>query len=333
MAEAESPQRADHTAALATCNALATLRDASVSGVMLVEQRKNEPLQLHQLWATGEAELALNEVVRAATIAYSDCELIAYGPAAVAGDGQVMWIDATQVPLLLAVIEESSDLANMPLYDPGVAELRNLRLAAIRADANGVSAVFLQSLRGSQIVARSRTRGFLLRRGVIDTPKDGELVLLRQDVAVVVVGQIAFFKDRAVFQRLCGYLDELREKAAATFDSVTRNLQIQGWEEMRGAASGSTPMLGKMASIQQKLDRYPKYKDALTMPRILQFIGEHPECGVEVAGTGDSAKLVFRSDPQHRFKILKLLDDDYLRSELTDLEYEANSKSAPLGEA
>jgi hypothetical protein len=40
---------------------------------------------------------------------------------------------------------------------------------------------------------------------------------------------------------------------------------------------------------------------------------------------------VFRNDPQHRFKILKLLDDDHLRSELTTLEYEANSKGLPVG--
>ena len=67
------------------------------------------------------------------------------------------------------------------------------------------------------------------------------------------------------------------------------------------------------------------------MLKIVEFAEDHPECGVEIAGTGDSAQLVFHNDPQRRFKILKLLDDDYLHSELTALEYEANSKSAPLG--
>jgi len=67
------------------------------------------------------------------------------------------------------------------------------------------------------------------------------------------------------------------------------------------------------------------------MARLLQFVQGHPECGVEIVGTGATAELAYRNDPQHRFKILKLLDDDYLRSELTRLEYEANSKSAPIG--
>ena len=51
----------------------------------------------------------------------------------------------------------------------------------------------------------------------------------------------------------------------------------------------------------------------------------------ELTGEEDAAQFVFRNDPQSRFKILKLLEDDYLRSELTLLEYAANSKSAPIG--
>jgi hypothetical protein len=62
------------------------------------------------------------------------------------------------------------------------------------------------------------------------------------------------------------------------------------------------------------------------MPKLVEFVENHPECEAEIAGEGDAAQLVYRNDPQHRFKILKLLDDEYLRSELTALEYEANSK-------
>ena len=67
------------------------------------------------------------------------------------------------------------------------------------------------------------------------------------------------------------------------------------------------------------------------MPKLLAFIRDHPECQVELDGDGDDAQLVYRNDPQHRFKILKLLDDDYLTSELTSLEYESNSKGQPIG--
>jgi hypothetical protein len=156
-------------------------------------------------------------------------------------------------------------------------------------------------------------------------------LLLGRDVAAVVVGNHAFFENRSAFQRLFGYLDELRQQADATFTDITTNLRIEGGEQMRAAVTASTAMLGKIASIQRKLDRYPKYKAALTMANLKAFVDTHPECGVEIAGEGDDARFVYQNDPQHRFKILKLLDDDYLRSELTTLEYDANSKSAPIG--
>lgn len=66
------------------------------------------------------------------------------------------------------------------------------------------------------------------------------------------------------------------------------------------------------------------------MPKLIKFVKAHPQCEVAIVGEGDDAQFAFTSDAQHRFKILKLLDDDYLRSGLTTLDYDANSKSDPL---
>jgi hypothetical protein len=65
----------------------------------------------------------------------------------------------------------------------------------------------------------------------------------------------------------------------------------------------------------------------MTMDRIVPFIRERPELDIELAGEPGGERLVFRSAPSQRWKILKLLDDDYLHSLLTDADYEANSKS------
>jgi hypothetical protein len=310
---------------------LADLAQGTVSGVMLIAGSKAQSPEVSQLVPTERAMPVLNGVVQAAAVAFVDCELIEYEPATSAVQGQIMWIAMASVPLLKAIAEESVDLADMPLFDPAGSTLSNLQLAAIRAEANGSSAVFVQSLRGNQVVAQSRRVGVIIRRGVIDLPPRGQVLLFSKDVAVVIVGDIAFFNDRAAFQRLFGYLDELRAQAAATFRAVTADLRITDLDLMAAAVVGSPAMLGKMASIQRKLNQYPQYRDALTMPKLLAFVEAHPECAVEIAGVGDASQLVYRNDPQHRFKILKLLDDDYLRSDLTALEYEANSKSAPLG--
>lgn len=315
---------------LAALAAVSRLGEGSVTAVVLVQQHRGDPPRFSQLRPTKRAETALTEVVRAASQAWADCETIRYEPATSPGDGQVMWISVTKVPLLGAIVAGSANLSGLPLFDPKKDPLASLQLTAMRAVKDDSDAVFLQSLRGNQIVAQSKRMGVVVRKGYVDVPPSGELLLFSKDVAVIVAREVAFFSDRRAFQRLSGYLDELRQNAAATFKTVTRDLRIEGIEQMEPAVTGSPAMLGKMASIQQKIDKYPAYRDALTMPRLAAFARAHPEYQVDVAGEGDSARLIYRNDIQHRFKILKLLDDDYLRSELTSLGYEANSKSAPL---
>jgi hypothetical protein len=49
---------------------------------------------------------------------------------------------------------------------------------------------------------------------------------------------------------------------------------------------------------------------------------------VQIVRDGRKEELLFESDPKKRWLILKLLDDDYLGSIMTQEKYEVNSKSA-----
>jgi hypothetical protein len=311
--------------ALAT---LAQVEQSQVTTVTVVLQPPSQPVQLAMLRPTEEASGALHGIVADAADEYRDCEVINYEPSTSVMDGQVMWLPVTAVPLLQAVTPVDS--ANLPLFDPGKSKLTQLRFSVIHAESVQAEVIFVQALRSNQVVARSKNLGAMVRKGVIDVPKRGEFFLLRRDMAAVVTGGVVFFRNRQAFQRLFGYLDELRQQAEQTFALISADLKIEGLDAMRTAVTSSPAMLGKMASIQRKLDQYPEYREALTMPRLKAFADAHPDCEVEIVGDGDAAHFVFHGDPQRRFKILKLLDDDYLRSELTTLEYEANSKSAPL---
>lgn len=324
------PDEAARQEALATLAGLAQMGQGMVSSVILIVRPPDGVLDFAQLLPTQRALPALNEVVQAAATEYTDSALIDYDSVATTADGEVMWIRIADVEMLQTIVEGTRDPANMPLFDPATVRLAQLKLAAMQVTAAGVSAVFIQALSANQIVARSRRGiGLLIRRGWIDAPR-GDLLLFSRDVAAVVIGNLAFFKDRAGFQRIFGFLQEMQEQAAATLEAVTQHLRIDGLDQMQTAVTRSPQMLGKMASIQRKLNQYPEYQAALTMDRLTAFVRTHPECEVEITGDGDGARFVFRSDAQHRYKILKLLDDDYLQSQLTTLNYATNSKSAPV---
>jgi hypothetical protein len=310
---------------------LATLPDmsaAELGGVLLISG--DNDVLISQLQPTPRAAPALIDVTKRVSDGYRECEVIDYGPAASTVGDQIMWVPIDSVPLLETILDDSSDLSNIEEFDPKTMKIAKSRMAAIRAEVHGSAVVFVQALRGGQVVARSSRFGVLVKKGVIDVPED-DILLLGRDVTAMVFKSYVFFSDRSSFQRLFNMLEELQAQAAATFAEVTSELEIDGLDTMLAAVTSHPSMLGKMASIQRKLDQYPQYKAAMTMPKLLKFARGHPEYQVDLSGEGDDAKLVFRNDPQHRFKILKLLDDDYLQSQLTDLEYEANSKGPPVG--
>ncbi len=316
--------------AMAARTQLGTLIKGEVANVILMIEQANGLLDFSRLRPTPRALPALSRVVQTAATSYSTCELIGYASAGLTAGRERMWIPVADVPMLRAIADGATDPANMRLFNPSKSPLDELRLGAMRVSIGPVTAIFVQSLTDNQVLAQSTRIGMMVKRGVIDLPPKGDILLFSRSVDAVLVGEIAFFKDRPGFQRIFGYLQEMQEQAAATFKVVTGTLRIDGLDIMTGVVTSSPAMLGKMASIQRKLEKYPKYKAALTMSNLVKFIGSHPECGVDVRGIGGEAQLVFQNDPQHRFKILKLLDDDYLRSELTDMDYEANSKGAPV---
>jgi hypothetical protein len=81
-----------------------------------------------------------------------------------------------------------------------------------------------------------------------------------------------------------------------------------------------------MASIKRNMDDDAGYADAMTMRRLVRFVQAHPDLGIDVTGSGATQALVFDPSPAKRFRILNLLNDDYLKSVLTEREYEVTSK-------
>ena len=329
-ANGHEPLALDKAGAAAALATLPEMDSTELAGLLLVSG--NDPAELAHLQATNRAEPVISNIAQWASTKYRNSEVIDYGPGAVTVGSQVMWKPIGDIPLLGSILEGSGDLASLNPFNPRSTEIATVRLVAIRMEAEKVPTIFIQALKSDHIVASSTRHGMIVRPGSIDVAPSNILTLVR-DVTAVLFKEYVFFSKRPEFQRLFGLLEELREQATATFNLITDELKIDGIEELRMAATSDVQMLGKMASIQRMIQSYPKYKQAMTMPRLLSFIRSHPECEVRLSSDDDDAQLVFQSDVQHRFKILKLLDDDYLKSELTEFEYEANSKGGPIAGA
>jgi hypothetical protein len=287
--------------------------------------------EVSEILATRPTEglvAVLRGIVAGYVESWGQLEPIAYADASNPADEQVMWASSETVPLL-ASAGTDFQAADLELFDPKKRGIAQLRLSVIRVQVDSSYALLYRRLNAKQIVARSTKIPVIQRQDRLDLI-EGDTLLIDRGVDAVVIGGAAFFRDRAGFQRLFGFLQELREQAAETFDDVTADLRIANLDEMRAAATGQAVMLAKMASIGRKLRDYPAYRESITMERLAAFVAENPHTGVQIEGEGADAHFVFENDVSHRFKILKLLDDDYLQSQLTELNYDANSKGMPL---
>lgn len=297
---------------------------------LLLVAAAQEGFEVASAETTTKLAVSLRTIVKNYVDEYTESSTTPYHSAGEVSEGHIMWLPADQLPMLNADGIDSA-AADLPMVELAYPFIRRLRLSAIRISTGSGQAVFYRALSPSSAIG-FRGKLPIVRRGDrFDVVDDRTLVLDRQ-IDAIVVGGFVFFDNRRRFQRIFGLLDELRKQAAQTFDQVTAGLRIENLDGLRQAATTQLQMLGKMASIAKKLETIPAYKQALTMERLVDFVKAHPYTEVLISGEGDEVRLVFQSDVKHRFKILKLLDDDYLMSQLTDLSYEANSKGLPLGD-
>jgi len=271
--------------------------------------------------AAGLAEIAENTRTRV-----HKATPISYGPAVLIPPSHVMHVSQGSAAVLSA-IQAAVNTADVDAFDPRAGYAKDVSMVAARLSTpEGNTATFYRVADTLLQFTKKKIYSLVRRDGQYDRLEPADLLLMRSEFDVVVIAGHAFFFLKPTFERAFGFLDELKRASAATFDSVTSRLRITGMDELRAACTSQPQMMAKMASIRRSMDEDPAYAAAMTMTKLLAYIQDHPAVNIEITGTGRNRSLVFSPTPATRFQIVKLLDDDYLRSVLTDRDYEAGSK-------
>ena len=271
----------------------------------------------------GDDIAGLAEKTRTRTVEYRH---LAYGPATLIPPGHCMTIDQAHAGTLTDVQAEV-DRDDLELFDPGAEYAGKATMLAARfASADGATATFYRVRETLLQLTERKSLSLILRRGHYERLAPGDVLLMSGIFDVVVIAGTAFFFAKQRFEQAFGFTAELERSSGETFDLVTTNLRIKGMEQLRQACTTQPAMMAKMASIRRSIDADPGYAAAMTMPRLAAFVRERPHLGIEIEGTGDGAQLVYNPARETRWKLLNLLDDDFLRSHLTERDYEAGSK-------
>lgn len=255
-----------------------------------------------------------------------DAGLLAYGPATLVPLQHWMHVPVADAGTLAPTedVVRTQDL--LPFTDK-TASTVSLTMVAARFNIPNYPSVTFYRIADSLLQMKKTVVGLVRVGGVYGKLEPADVLLLRPEFDVVVIGGFAFFTKKPTFEQAFGFLEELKKQSLATFNAVTSSLKVDGMDALRAACTSQPQMMAKMASIKRSMDADPEYAKAMTMPKLIAYIEKHPHVKIEIIGAGKNRKLVFDPKPTHRFQIVKLLDDDFLRSILTEREYEAGSKT------
>ncbi|MDP9336034.1 MAG: DUF4868 domain-containing protein [Actinomycetota bacterium] len=236
------------------------------------------------------------------------------------------YLPADSVPGLPSALDQAEEPADLQLFEPtsSVAETLRFYIVAIR-NRNGGRIHFVRSKGTTLRLKRTRKIAAVMRGAVYDQLEADPLVFDATFDAIV-SADVALVINQGAFERSLGFVAQAQELARETLTQLTERLEIANADDFLAAGSSDLNMVAKVRGIAEKLATDGAYANAMTTERLVAFATDnHIEIDVEVVD--GNQRLVFHSDPARRWRILKLLDDDYLHSQLTELDYEVNSKS------
>ena len=317
----ENINRPDRAAIL-----LASIKDGDLLNIGMIIGTKdhNGRLYAYNARLTNNAAGAIKNMILKTIDEYLEYEIIEYSYGVTPNDAQAMVVDSKEFALFDAIKEHFTDLSTLALFSEKSPKGESLKYAAVRVDINSQQIILIQKLSQRNLIS-PKHYSFLLKKDVFDT-QPGDLLHLQDYFEIFIIDSLIYFRNGRRLQEISGLSEEILQYANSIFDKVMGNLPIENLDEMRQAVTTSINMISKLNSISDKITAFPAYREALRKENIFDFLDKRPDLGIKVIGEGKQRRLVYENSPNQRYKILKLLDDDFLHSEWTSLDYEANSK-------
>lgn len=309
--------------AIATLAALPPITDMGIA-LLGIMPDSTGALGGYTIDLTVDAQAEVAKIAQNTREVLADSALVPYGPAILIPPQHWMHVAQTDAATLdeIEVLVREGDL--LPF---GTDHGAKLKMLAARFTTTDQQVVTFYRVADSMLQLQpAKVLGLIKSGHLYGRLEPADVLLLRTDFDVLVIDGYAFFRKKATFEQAFGFLDKLKAESLSTFSAVTSKLKIQGMDALQAACTSQPQMMAKMSSIKRSMDGDSAYAEAMTMPRLIKYIEDHPHVDVDIVGSGDDRQLVFDPVPKRRFQILKLLDDDFLHSVLTARDYEAGSK-------
>lgn len=235
--------------------------------------------------------------------------------------GTVEWVALTEVPAVKTACERFSDFGGMSNFTPGDDHYKKRLLywSGVR-HAAGSRAFFFRSFSQAAELKRKKLIAIVLRDGPFEL-LDEQVFLFDENVDCVVYDDYVYVLRRNDYRRIFEQLEEVRNAALAAARRLHERVPIKNFDEFAESCANQPAMADKLIAVERR-DYFNRLSYDMLAPVISEF-----GLAIAVDRSSGAPQLVFDSSLEHRWRILRLVDDDYLRSSMTDHRYEVNSKT------
>ncbi len=271
----------------------------------------------------SDAESFFRDVIESAVIArLEQSELLPLDPVYKPDPDVIEWVEVAEVQAVRLACDRYANLSPLNPFSPGddAYKRRLLFWVGVLTSSQDGRAYFFRSFSASAELKRKRGAALVSKDGAFT--KIGEHVFLFDDsVDCFVFGEYLFVLRKNDYRRIFDQLEEVRRQALKAAAQLHARVPIANFDAFAQACSAQAAMADKLLAVQTR-DYFDRLSYQMLKPVIEEF-----SLGIVVEVRDGSPHLVFNREPGHRWRILRLVDDDYLRSSMTDHKYEVNSKT------
>jgi hypothetical protein len=235
--------------------------------------------------------------------------------------GEIEWVPLAEVEAVKTACERYANMSPLGPFDPNDEQYKRRLAFWVGVVAHGQErAFFFRAFSAAAELKRKAGAALVSRQGSFRRVEE-QIFLFDESVDCFVFGEYLYVLRKSDYRRVFDQLEEVRRQARKAAEQLHQLVPIANFEEFADACTSQTAMADKLIAVQKR-----NYFGRLTYQMLAPVIKEF-ELEIPTQIHNGTTHLVFKSAPAHRWRILRLVDDDYLRSTMTDNRYEVNSKT------
>lgn len=297
---------------------------AAIDVCMLSKNSKTGTTDVRRLAMTEDLAARFLKVVQKYTewlvekVPANDISVRAYTAGFKPDNHEIEFIDLAEQNVIADYVAFFPDPpSNAALFIPDVDFLADLVMYAVIVQTPTGRLLFFRKYDSKQEITRSRFFCALFSNNAYDTVRD-PLFLFDSNIDCIAADGVLLSLNKHNMQMMFAFFEQMTACAMQCLDTIRIKVPIAKFDIFSAKCKDQLNKLTKLANIANK-----PYLQKVTMADLKRTIKKF-KLPIKTVMEDDVEKIDF--DPKQPWVILKLLDDDYLGSQMTKLQYEVNSK-------